>query len=183
MHPTTKVDSTPESSEPAPRQGRKRLTAAFAAIIAFKYLKAAAFLIVGVVVLRFVHVTRHGAPLELARFLNVPSDWESIRRLSRFFDVITSGQREAIGSAALAIGAVFTGEATLLLARVWWAPYFTIFVTLLGIPLEVVEILKRPRLFRGWLYLAINVAILVFLWRRRNEFRGRLIEPPPGAAR
>ena len=168
---------------PPDRNARKRLTAAFGAIIAFKYLKAAAFLIVGVVVLRFVHVTRYGAPLEFARFLNVPSDWESIRRLSRFFDGITSGQREAIGSAALAIGAVFTGEATLLLARVWWAPYFTIFMTLLGIPLEVIEILKRPRLFRGWLYLSINVAILVFLWRRRNEFRGRLIEPPPEAAR
>jgi uncharacterized membrane protein (DUF2068 family) len=179
------VNSAHNETEPTRpgTPGRKRLAAALAAIIAFKYLKAAAFLSVGVVVLRFVHVTRHGASLEFARFLNVPADWESIRRLSMFLDAITSGQREAIGAAALAIGAVFAGEASLLLARVSWAPYFTIFITLLGIPLEVIEIWKRPRLFRGWVYLLINVAILVFLWRRRNEFRSRLTAPPPGAAR
>ena len=179
------MDSAPENSEsdPSRRPGRKRLGAALAAIIAFKYLKAAAFLIVGAVVLRFVHVTRHGTPLEFARFLNVPADREGIRRVARFFDGITSGQREAIGAAALAIGAVFAGEGTLLLARVWWATYFTIFMTLLAIPIEVVEISKSPHIFRGWLYLAINVAILVFLWRRRNEFRNRITSPPPAATR
>ena len=62
-----------------------------------------------------------------------------------------------------AIGAVFAGEGTLLIARVWWATYFTIFMTLLAIPIEIVEISKRPHLFRGWLYLSINLAILVFL--------------------
>ena len=174
-----------ETSEPDPprRPGRKRLAAALGAIIAFKYLKAAAFLIVGVVVLRFVHVTRHGTPLQFARFLNVPADWESIRRLSGFFDTIKSGQREAIGAAALAISAIFAGEGTLLLARVWWATYLTIFVTLAAIPLEVMEIWKRPRLFRGWVSLLINVAILVFLWRRRDEFRDRITAPPPAATR
>ncbi len=166
----------------------KGLTGFFIAIIAFKYLKAAAFLLVGVVVLRFVHVTRHGAPMEFARFLNAGSDWESIRRLSTFFDGITPGQREAIGAAALAIGAVFAGEASLLLARIWWATYFTIFMTLLGIPLELLEIWRKPHFFRGWVYLVINLAILVYLWRRRNEFRQefssrRFIAPPPGAAR
>jgi len=179
------VDSAAEisESEPSRRPGRKRLGAALVAIIAFKYLKAAAFVIVGVVVLRFVHVTRHGAPLEFARFLNVPADRESIRRVARLFDGFTSGQREAIGAAALAIGAVFAGEGTLLLARVWWATYFTIFLTLLAIPIELVEISKRPHLFRGWVYLSINVAILVFLWRRRNEFRSRITAPLPPAAR
>lgn len=180
MHLPTEVNS---ESEPLRRPGRKRLGAPLAAIVAFKYLKAAAFVIVGVVVLRFVSVTRHGAPLEFARFLNVPADREGIRTVARFFDGFTSGQREAIGVAALAIGAVFAGEGTLLLARVWWATYFTIFMTLLAIPIEVVEISKRPHLFRGWLYLSINLAILVFLWRRRNEFRSRITAPRPPAAR
>lgn len=179
------MNSAPDSSEsdPTRRPGRKRLAAALGAIITFKFLKAVAFLIVGIVVLRFVHLTRHGVPLEFARFLNVPSDWEGIRRLSRFFDRITSGQREAIGTAALAIGAVFAGEGALLLARVWWATYFTIVMTLGAIPLEVIEIWKKPRLLRGWVSLLINVAILVFLWRRRNEFRKPLTAPPPAAAR
>jgi uncharacterized membrane protein (DUF2068 family) len=172
-------------SESERRRGprRKRLAAALTAIIAFKGLKAAAFVIVGVVLLRFVHVTKHAAPLEFARYLNVPSDWATIRRLSGFFDTFTSGQREAIGAAALAIGAIFAGEGSLLLGRVWWATYFTIFMTLAAIPLEVMEIWKRPQLFRGWVSLLINVAILVFLWRRRNEFRMRINAPRRSAAR
>ncbi|HSD71381.1 MAG TPA: DUF2127 domain-containing protein [Thermoanaerobaculia bacterium] len=169
-------------------QPAKRLTGFFVAIIAFKFLKAAAFLIVGIVVLRFVHVTGHGAPMKFVRFLNVHPDRESIRRLSMFFDHITTGQREAIGAAALAICAVFAVEGFLLLGRIWWATYFTICTTLLGIPIELLEIWKRPRLVRGWVYLVINIAILAYLWYRRNEFRSefraeRIIASPRGEAR
>ena len=160
--------ANPPAVAPAPH---RRLAGGFIAIIVFKYLKAAAFLLVGIVVLRFVQVTRHGAPMEFARFLNANPDRESIRRLSTFFNDITPGQREAIGAAALAIGSTFAAEASFLLARIWWATYFTIFLTLLGIPLELAEIWKKPRFFRGWVFLVINVVILVFLWRRRNEFR------------
>jgi uncharacterized membrane protein (DUF2068 family) len=159
------------ASRPPTARQRKRLSGGFIAVIVFKYLKAAAFLLVGVVVLRFVHITRNGAPMELARFLNANAERESIRRLSTFFDGITTGQREAIGVSALAIGAVFAAEASLLLARIWWATYFTIFLTLLGIPLELGEIWRQPRYQRGWIFLVINIAILIFLWRRRNEFR------------
>ena len=150
---------------------KHRLTGGFVAVIVFKYLKAAAFLLVGIVVLRFVVVARHDPAMEFARFLNANPERERIRRLSTFFNDITPGQREAIGAAALAIGSIFAAEASFLLARIWWATYFTIFLTLLGIPLELAEIWKKPRFFRGWVFLAINVAILVFLWRRRNEFR------------
>jgi hypothetical protein len=164
------LNESPES-RPAAARERKHLSGGFIAVIVFKYLKAAAFLLVGVVVLRFVHVTRHGAPMEFAEFLNAPAERESLRRLSTFFDAITTGQRQAIGVSALAIGAVFAAEASFLIARIWWATYFTIFLTLLGIPLELVEIWRKPLFLRGWLFLIINVAILVFLWRRRNEFR------------
>jgi len=175
-------------NDPGGSRRVKPLTGLFIAIIVFKFVKAAALVFVGVVVLRFVHVTRYGAPMEFARFLNAGSDRESIRWLSTFFDHITPGQREAIGAAAIAIGAVFAAEGFLLLARIWWATYFTIGMTLCGIPIEVLEIARRPQRFRGWLYLVINIAILAYLWRRRNEFRDefrreRLIAPPPGAAR
>jgi uncharacterized membrane protein (DUF2068 family) len=158
---------------------KKRLTGGFILVIVFKFLKAAAFLFLGIVVFRFVQVTRHGAPMEFARFLNANPDRESIRRISTFFEEITPGQREAIGAASLAVGLVFATEASLLVARVWWATYFTIFLTLLGIPLELIEIWRRPRLFRGWVFLAVNVAILIFLWKRRNEFREDFREAEP----
>ena len=174
-----------DSASPRPH---KRLTGLFVAIIAFKFLKAAAFLLVGVVVLRFVGATRHGAPMEFARFLNANPDREAIRQLSAFFGGITIRQRELIGAAALAIAAVFAGEGFLLLARVWWATYFTIAMTLCGIPIEVLEIWRRPERFRSWFYLVVNISILAYLWYRRNEFRDdfrppRITAPPRGAAR
>ena len=155
---------------------KHRLTGGFVAVIVFKYLKAASFLLLGIVVLRFVVVARHDPAMEFARFLNANPDRESIRRLSTFFHDITTGQREAIGAAALAVGAVFAAEASVLVARLWGATDFTIFLTILGIPLELVEIWRRPTFLRGWIFLVINVAILVFLWRRRNEFRGTLAQ-------
>ena len=130
------------------------------------------------VVLRFVQVARHDPAMEFARFLNANAERESIRQLSTFFHDITPGQREAIGAASLAIGALFGAEASFLLARIWWATYFTIFLTLLGIPLELMDIWRKPHQLRGWYFLIINVAILAFLWRRRNEFRDRFRTVP-----
>jgi uncharacterized membrane protein (DUF2068 family) len=112
--------------------------------------------------------------MEFARFLNANPERETIQRLSHFFEEITPGQSEAIGAAALAVGSIFAAEASFLVARIWWATYLTIFLTLLGIPLELVEIWRRPHHMRGWYFLIINLAILIFLWRRRNEFRDRL---------
>lgn len=116
--------------------------------------------------------------MAFARFLNANPERESIQRLSQFFEEITPGQGQAIGAAALAIGSIFAAEASFLLARIWWATYFTIFLTLLGIPLELTEIWHKPHHLRAWYFLIINVAILVFLWRRRNEFRDQLRETP-----
>jgi uncharacterized membrane protein (DUF2068 family) len=149
------------------------LSGGFIAVIVFKYLKAAAFLLVGVAVLRFEHVARRDPSMAFARFLNANPERESIQRLSRFFEEITPGQGRAIGAAALAIGCIFAAEASFLVARIWWATYFTIFLTLLGVPLELMDIWRKPYQLRGWYFLIINVAILIFLWQRRNEFRDR----------
>ena len=91
--------------------------------------------------------------------------------LSFMLTALTSRQVEAIGAAAVLIGLVFTAEGTLLAVRVPWAPYFTIVLTALGIPPELIEIARRPGSGRRYVLLAVNVAILVYLWRRRNEFK------------
>jgi uncharacterized membrane protein (DUF2068 family) len=44
-------------------------------------------------------------------------------------------------------------------------------LTASGIPFEIWEILHRPWAFRRYLLLVVNIAILLYLWARRNEFR------------
>jgi uncharacterized membrane protein (DUF2068 family) len=84
---------------------------------------------------------------------------------------VTPGQFIGFGVVSVLVGAVFAAEATFLACRIWWSTYFTIVLTMLGLPLEIYEIFRKPGRPRYYVLLAINAAILVYLWRRRNEFR------------
>ena len=44
-------------------------------------------------------------------------------------------------------------------------------LTALGIPPEILEIVRRPQSARRYVLLAINAAILYYLWRKKDEFR------------
>jgi uncharacterized membrane protein (DUF2068 family) len=150
---------------------RPKLSAGFLGIIGFKCAKAAAFLLLGAVALRIARLPHHSEPMEIARFLGVYGRNVLVQQLSFVLAALTSRQVGAIGAASTLIGLVFAAEGTLLAMRVPWAPYFTIVLTALGIPPELIEIARRPDSARRYLLLAVNVAILVYLWKRRNEFR------------
>ena len=156
-----------------PRAARHRpsLTPGFIGIIVFKFLKAAAFLLMGLVGFRIARLPNHSEPLEIARFLGVTEHGRVVQDVASVLAALTSRQVRVLGAACILIGLVFATEGALLTARIWWATYFTICLTTLGIPPEIVEIAKRPGSVRRYLLLAVNVAILVYLWRRRNEFR------------
>jgi uncharacterized membrane protein (DUF2068 family) len=152
------------------------LSAGFIGIIVFKCLKGTAFILLGLAVLHIARLARHSEPMQIARLLGVDQNKLVVQHLSLFLQGFTAGQVQAIGAAAFLIGLVFATEGTLLAMRIWWAPYFTIVLTALGIPPEILEIFRRPASGRRYLLLAINLAILVYLWKRRNEFR----TPRPG---
>jgi len=95
-----------------------------------------------------------------------------VHRVADLIRTVTPRQVGAAGIASLIIAVVFFVEGGLLLARVWWSTYFTIGLTALGIPLELYEIAHRPDSIRRYVLLLLNLMILVFLWTRRNEFRG-----------
>lgn len=160
----------PMNPEPAGTK-RPRLSPGFLWIIIFKYAKLIAFLLVGAAALRLAHLPQGSGPLEVARLLGVDERKEVVQHVAAGLTALTRGQIEAIGAAAILIGLVFGAEGTLLALRVWWAPYCTIVLTALGIPPELVEIARHPSSARRYLLLAVNVAILVYLWRRRDEFR------------
>ena len=148
----------------------KKLSGGFLAIIVFKYFKALVFVLVAVAAVRLARLDQFPSPEEIAHFLRSSPENELVRWLSR----ITPGQARGFGLLSLFVAAVFAAEGTLLSARIWWSTYFTVALTACGIPLELYEILQRPSFFRRYAVLAINAAILAYLLRRRNEFRGRI---------
>lgn len=149
-----------------------KLSGGFLAIIIFKYFKAVVFLLVAIAALKLSRADPFPTAEQVAHFFRSSPENELIRA----FDRLTPGLALGIGFASLFVSLVFGIEATLLAARVWWSTYFTIVLTALGIPLEIFEILRRPSGFRRYLLLAVNVAILLYLWRRRNEFRDSFVE-------
>jgi uncharacterized membrane protein (DUF2068 family) len=150
---------------------RPKLSAGFIWIIAFKCVKATAFLVIGAAALHLARLPRHSGPLEIAHFLGAHTTEIVVQHVSQILDALSSGQIQAIGAASILIALVFAAEGTALALRIPWAPYFTIVLTALGIPAELVEIARRPESYRRYALLAVNVAILVYLWKRRNEFR------------
>jgi len=145
----------------------KTLSGGFLAIITFKYFKAVVFLLVAIAALSLSRADPFPTAEEVARFFRSSPENELIRA----FSYLTPGLAMGIGLLSLLVAAVFGTEATLLTARVWWSTYFTIVLTALGIPLEIFEIFRKPSGFRRYLLLAVNAAILFYVWKRRNEFR------------
>ncbi len=172
-----KLPTFPMLTNDAATNRRPRLTSGFIGIIVFKYLKAAGFLLVGGVILRIAHLSARSGPMRFARAVGVEETRVTIRDVAALLSAFTPGQVQALGFAAVLIGVVFAVEGSCLLARLWWSPYFTIVLTAAAIPAEIYEIAHRPARVRGYVLLAINVAILLYLWKRRNEFR----MPEPGS--
>ena len=156
---------------PAKGSGRPRVTGGFIAIIAFKWLKGITFVILGIAALKLSRAASMPTAVEIAKFLSVSKENELVRRVADVIANVTPGQVTAAGVASIVIGCVFFVEGAFLLACIWWSTYFTIALTAMGVPLEIYEIVHRPDSFRRYLLLAINLAILLFLWARRNEFR------------
>jgi uncharacterized membrane protein (DUF2068 family) len=157
----------------AARKGR-RMSAGFVAIILFKYFKGAIFGVVGIAALHFAKLKAPPSVEEIAHFLRVTSENQIVKYLAHLIHEVTPGQAIGLGVLSLFVAAVFVAEATLLACRIWWSTYFTIVLTAMGLPLEVYEIYRHPGKVRTYVVMAINVAILVFLWRRRNEFKSKV---------
>ncbi|HSP94816.1 MAG TPA: DUF2127 domain-containing protein [Thermoanaerobaculia bacterium] len=146
---------------------QKKMSGGFLAIIIFKYFKSVVFLLVGIAALSLSRADPFPTAEEVARFFRSSPENELVKAVSH----LTPGWAVGIGVVSLFVGAVFGTEATLLTARVWWSTYFTLVLAVLGIPLEIFEIFRRPSGLRRYLILAVNIVIVVYVWKRRNEFR------------
>ncbi len=147
------------------------MPAAYLAIIVFKYAKLAAFLVLGVAALRYARLPAGSLAEEAAQLLGAHARNPLVQSLASALSVLTQGEIRTIGSASILLGLVFGTEGTLLALRVWWAPYLTVVLTALGLPVELFEIARHPASLQDYLLFAANVAILVYLWRRKDDFR------------
>jgi uncharacterized membrane protein (DUF2068 family) len=143
---------------------------ALRAIALFKFAKALGLLVVAIVAFGLVHTPWLDRLANWVLQLPLQTGRGFLLRWAEELLDVTPHRFELIGGAACVYGAIFATEGWGLWTGKPWAEYLTVFVTASLIPFEAWEIWHHF----GWLKvlaLAVNVAIVIYLWRlvRRGD--------------
>jgi uncharacterized membrane protein (DUF2068 family) len=138
-------------------------------IVAFKAIKAALLTALGVALLFAVHRDPVDLVLELAQAVHLPLTSRLFDRLLSLATRTTPTQEVAVALTTFGYAILIGTEGVGLYLRRPWARWFTIAATSSLMPIEVYEIVREPRALRV-LILVLNVAVVVYLWRRREIF-------------
>jgi uncharacterized membrane protein (DUF2068 family) len=160
---------------PARQPGR---AAVLVVIIALKFLKGTLFLVAGLALAVF----RRGPSSQWLLHAAEKADGDPrlrltahlLRDVSRGFELHYS----AIVAACVIGGLALCAEGTFLVLGYTWAPWVTIFLTGVWVPVEVWELVHRfsPRTF---VLTVVNVAIVVYLFLHRKDFHRRVGQETP----
>jgi len=117
--------------------------------------------------------TRHSDPVDLlVRFaltIHLPLTSRLVGRLLTFLGNLTVSKQTALAMTAFAYAFLMSIEGVALHFRHPWARWFTIIATSSLIPVEVYEVVREPRPTRACVLIA-NIAIVLYLWRRKEVF-------------
>jgi uncharacterized membrane protein (DUF2068 family) len=146
-----------------------RRLSALSWIIAFKACKALTLTALGVALL----TTRHADPVDLVmRFalaVHLPLTSRLLDRVLTFLTNLTVSQQTALAISAFAYALLMSVEGIALYFRHPWARWFTIVATSSLIPIEIYELVRALYPTRI-LILVANVAVVIYLWRRKEIF-------------
>jgi uncharacterized membrane protein (DUF2068 family) len=138
-------------------------------IIGFKAFKAVTLTALGLTLL----ATRRSDPVDvvwrLAMAVHLPLTSRVFDRALRFALNLSVAKQTALAVTAFGYAALMSAEAIALHLRRLWARWFTIGATASLIPIEVYEIVREVHVVRV-VILAVNIAVVIYLARRRELF-------------
>ena len=138
-------------------------------IVAFKAFKTLTLTTLGVTLL----TARHSDPTDLltraALAIHLPLTSRVFERALRFATNLTVAKETALAFTAFGYAALMGTEGVGLYLRKPWSRWFTIGATSSLVPIEIFEIVRELHPVRV-LVLIVNVAIVVYLVRRRELF-------------
>jgi uncharacterized membrane protein (DUF2068 family) len=137
--------------------------------VGFKAFKTITLTALGTALL----ATRHGDPADLlfnlALAVHLPLSSRLFARALNFATSLTVARQTALAITAFAYAGLMGTEGVGLYLRKSWARWFTIGATSSLIPIEVYEIAREVHPLRV-IVLVLNVAIVVYLARRKEAF-------------
>lgn len=141
-------------------------------IVAFKAFKAATLTMLGTALL----ATRGSDPVDLltraALAVHLPLTSQLFSRAVEVGWKLTVQKQTALGLTAFGYAMLMGSEGVAIWLRKPWARWFTIVATSSLVPFEIYEIVREEHLIRVVVLLA-NIAIVVYLYRRKELFDAR----------
>jgi uncharacterized membrane protein (DUF2068 family) len=138
-------------------------------IVAFKVVKTLTLTALGIAFLANRHKDPVDALMRAALAIHLPFTSRLFARALRFAANLTVTKEIALALTAFGYAALMGTEGVGLYLRKPWSRWFTIGATSSLIPIELYEIVREPHLVRI-LVLLVNVAIVIYLVRRRELF-------------
>jgi len=131
-------------------------------IAAFKLLKAAALIALGVGALRLLHKDVAAVVEHWVNMFRVDPHNHYIDLLLTKLTILDDRRLKELSIGTFVYAAIFLVEGTGLAFRKRWAEYFTIITTSSLLPLEIYEVVRRVSFGRSFA-LALNIAIVAYL--------------------
>jgi len=153
----------------APRSDHPERGPILFAIIFLKFVKGLLFLAAGLALFGF---QKDPSSRWLLRVAEKADGDPRLRVTARLFRELSHGFElhfSAIVAACLIAGLALCGEGTFLIRGYVWAPWVTIVLTGIWVPVEIWEIVRRFSL-RTFIVMVVNLAIVVYLYRHRKDF-------------
>jgi len=138
-------------------------------IAAFKLLKAAALIAIGVGALRLLHKDVAAVAEHCVNMFQVDPHNHFINLLLTKLAILDDRRLKELSIGTFVYAAIFLVEGTGLAFRKRWAEYFTIVTTSSLLPLEIYEVARRTSLGRCFT-LVLNVAIVAYLIYELKRF-------------
>ncbi len=136
-------------------------------IIVFKGVKAALLTALGVALLTTLDSDPTTLVLRLALSLHLPLTAPVVGRVLAFVSRLTVSKQAALAVTAFGYAALMGTEGVALYLRKPWARWLTIGATASLIPIEIYEIVRGVNATRV-AALVVNIAVVVYLWRRKD---------------
>jgi uncharacterized membrane protein (DUF2068 family) len=143
----------------------------------YKLAEGLFFIGVGAGALHLIHKDVGYLVMRVVNALPVDPEGRLVSILMDKADLIDAHDLRRIGDFAFLYAATRLVEGTGLLMRKAWAEYFTVILTVLGLPVEIFELMRRATWLKAGAFV-VNLAILIYLiWVLKQRQRVPLSGP------
>ena len=158
----TVPDATSVDCEKVPSAASENCEHGLLYIGIFKISKSLGCILIGAMCLHLIHRDLGTVAMKIIEWLGMDPNGRIASTVLDRADLVSGHELRVTGMLSFLGGLVYAVEGTGLMLRKVWAEYFTVVLTTLGLPWEILEMVKRFTVWKMGLFFA-NVVVLGYL--------------------